>query len=266
MQKAYMDLNALPALHFGTELRLLRERAGWTQRQLGELLHYSDALVGFVETATRPPTQRFADACDVVFATRGHLGRLSQLVRRFGAVNAPLDELLGAATSLRISDPLLVPAFAQTDDYARAVLQAHHVPADAIDPLLDARPRLTTLLAASPDLRVWAIVDETTLYRPIGSPGILRRQLEDLLMLIDSGRVIVQVLRTAGAAAALLRVPQVLMGFADGADLAHLPNAVPDDRVERYGDAEAHGHAYDLLRAAALPPGRSRGLLAIASR
>lgn len=259
-------LDALPARHFGGEVRLLREAAGLTQRALAARLRCSDTLVGFVENAQRPPTEQFAASCDVVFGTGGRLGRLGGLVRAFGAVRPSLAALLPRATELRASDPLLVPALAQTTDYARAVLQAHHLPVAAVDALLAARPTLTGLLDATPALRVWLILDETTLYRAVGGAPTLRAQLRHLLALIDTGQVVPQVLRTGGAATALLRLPQLLLGFADGTGLAHLPNLAPLDAAERYGDIGVHAHAFDLLRAAALPPGRSRGLIATASR
>lgn len=260
------DLHALPGRCAGAELRLLRERAGLTQRGLAELVGCSDSLLGFVENAHRPLTERLARDCDTALATGGLLARLAAMARRFGAVEPPVAELIGRASELRLSDPLHVPALAQTEDYARALYEAHALPRDAVNGLLGARPRLATLLGEAPGLRAWIVLDQTALYRPVGSGMTLRRQLRHLLDLVDTGRVVAQVLSTASSATALLRLPQVLLTLDDGSRLAHVPNLAPFDGAERYTDPAAHDRAFDLLRAAAHAPGPSRGLIATASR
>lgn len=261
-----MDLNALPGQFYGTELRRLREHHGWSQSDLAERTGYSDALVGYLENAHRVPTERFTAACDTAFDTGTYLSRLCGLARSFGAPNAPLAALLRVAAQLHVSDPMFVPELAQTDDYARALLHAVHTPPGEVDALVEARPRLTDLLAEPAETRAWLALDQTALYRPVGSPGTLRQQLKQLLVLVDTGRVIVQILPTASAAGALLRVPVTLLTFPDGTHLAHLPGTPGARTPERYGDADEHQHVFDLLRATAWSPGRSRGAVATAIR
>jgi transcriptional regulator with XRE-family HTH domain len=260
------DINALPALEFGAELRRQRVRAGMTQERLAAALHYTDALVGFVETGKRLPTPTFADACDALFLTGGHLARMCALARRFGRPAASLTDLLAAAVTLRLSDPLFVPDLAQTTDYARALLHATYPAADLVDAALDARPRLSELLDASPELTAWLVIDEAALYRPVGGVETLRLQLKELAALVESGRVIAQVLPTSSAAPALLRTPLVLMSFREGADIAHLPDTGMAQLAERYGDATRHNRHHDVLRALAWPPDRSLAMIRGASR
>jgi transcriptional regulator with XRE-family HTH domain len=261
-----MDLLALPAQFLGSEVRRLREERGWRQDDLAERIGFSDALIGYVETCQRTPTERFTAACDEVFETGDYLGKLCRLVRQFATPNAPLSELLASATTLQLSDPLLVPALMWTDNYATAAFAASSLPEDRITKLVKNRIQLAELLKATPQLNVWCVIDETTLYRPIGGRSTLREQAKHLMDLIDTRRVIIQVLKTTSPTIPLLRQPQIAMSFPDGTSLAHTPNLNPTDTCERYTPADAHQRAFDLLRAAAQPAGISQGIIATAAR
>lgn len=261
-----MNLNALPGLFFGTELRRLREHHAWTQSDLAARTGFSDALVGYLENAHRVPSERFAAACDAAFDTGTYLSRLCGLARQFGTPTPPLRELLASATSLHLADPLVVPTLAQTDDYARAVLAASCLPDDTIDRLLASRVTLTDLLDANPELCAWIVIDETALYRPLGSREALRQQLKELTALADTRRVIVQVLKTTSPMVPLLRVAHTTIGFPDGTTLTDLDRHTPDDPTGRWAPADPHQRAFNLLRAAALPPGISRGTITAAAR
>jgi transcriptional regulator with XRE-family HTH domain len=262
-----MDINALPGHFVGAEVRRLRDEAGWTQGELAERTGFSSALVGYIETNQRTITERFAAACDAAFGTGGYLTRLCPLARTFATPNKPLPELLRAAVSLQLADPLLVPPLAWIDDYAKAALTARAVPEDTIGELLKERVWLGDLLEASPNLSAWLIIDETTLYRPVGTTAILRAQLKALIELINTtGRVIAQIIKTTSPTIPLMSQPHFVLGFADGTSLAPVPSLEPGDQTERYTPPDPHLHAFNLLRAAALPPGISQGIIANATR
>lgn len=201
-----------------------------------------------------------------MFESGAYLGRLCVLARAFGAPAAPYAAALCQASMIQTGDPLLVPALAQTDDYARAAMAAHHLPDERIDALVACRVRLADLLASRPELCAWIIVDETCLYRPIGSRETLRRQLDALVALADTRRAIIQVLKTTSPTVPLLRVPTTMLSFADGTALARLDLWEPRDGADRWAPAEDYRSVFELLRAAALPPGMSRGALAVAAR
>lgn len=74
---------SLSAAHyFGAQVRRLRERAGWTQAEVGERLVYGEDLVRKVEDGSRIPSPDFVEACERVFATRGALRQLVPLLER----------------------------------------------------------------------------------------------------------------------------------------------------------------------------------------
>ncbi len=84
-----------------------------------------------------------------------------------------------SAQSIRTYDAQFMPALLQTEDYAAAVLALG-------DYSLDEAERLIVLLKerqrrfAVGGTRLWAIIDEVVLRRPLGGWGVLRAQLECL--------------------------------------------------------------------------------------
>jgi transcriptional regulator with XRE-family HTH domain len=75
----------------GTEIRLLRTRAGWSLNELGRRVIVSGDLLGKVEKAHRRPQPDLLERLDAVFDTGGVLTRLGALIERqpaHGLLNA----------------------------------------------------------------------------------------------------------------------------------------------------------------------------------
>jgi transcriptional regulator with XRE-family HTH domain len=89
-----------------------------------------------------------------------------------------------------------VPGLLQTDDYMRAVVQGAHL--DETGEEVGRRVRLRmarqTLLTREDPPRLWAVVDEAALRRPVGGPGVMRGQLERLLDATKLANVTLQIL------------------------------------------------------------------------
>lgn len=66
--------------YFGAELQRLRDEAGLSQNQLGELVHYSGAMIASVEKAKRWPQLHLTEAIDEALETDGALARLLPMV------------------------------------------------------------------------------------------------------------------------------------------------------------------------------------------
>src|ERR1700749_1324030 len=118
-----LDPSSSVLAYFGSELRRYRAAAGLSQGQLGEIVNYTGALIGMVETAKRTPSQEFAQLCDSALETGGALSRLWPLVKRdnFPKWFRGFVELEAAATSIDWFEPQNVPGLLQTEDYARAL-------------------------------------------------------------------------------------------------------------------------------------------------
>ncbi len=84
-----------------------------------------------------------------------------------------------SAQSIRSYDAQFVPGLLQTKEYAAAVLALGDFSLDEAERLVVLRKERQRHFAAG-GTRLWAIVDEVALRRPVGGPAVLSRQLEYL--------------------------------------------------------------------------------------
>jgi hypothetical protein len=126
-------------------------------------------------------------------------------------------ELEQVAGLVRSYEPQFIPHLLQTPDYARAVVRRGHP--DATPEELDRRVELRMLrqerLRRMDGPRLWAVIDEAALRRPIGGREVMRGQLEHLLEASEDQQVTIQVMPFAfgghsaeGGAFTVLRFPQ----------------------------------------------------------
>ena len=105
--------------------------------------------------------------------------------------------LEGAATIIRSYEPHFVPGLLQTEDYARAVMEAGTVGQtgpETIDRHVSLRMARQRLLERPDPPHLWVIMDETVLRRPVSIRGeVMRDQLDKLLEFAERDRVTVQI-------------------------------------------------------------------------
>jgi transcriptional regulator with XRE-family HTH domain len=90
--------------------------------------------------------------------------------------------LESAAVAIRSFETQFVPGLFQTKDYARAVTTLGHraLPDGEIERRVWLRLRRQDLLARREPPRVWAVIDEAVLRRPVGGAAVMRGQLARL--------------------------------------------------------------------------------------
>jgi hypothetical protein len=105
--------------------------------------------------------------------------------------------LEGAAGIIRSYEPHFVPGLLQTEDYARAVMEAGTIGqtgAENIERHVSLRMTRQTLLERPEPPHLWVIMDETVLKRPVSIRGeVMREQLDKLLEFAERDRVTLQV-------------------------------------------------------------------------
>ena len=174
-------------------------------------------------------------------------------------------DLESAATLIRTYEGQFVPGLLQTDDYMRAVVRGAHLDESSEEVGRRVRLRMArqTLLTREQPPRLWAVVDEAALRRPVGGREVMRGQLERLIDATKLPNVTLQVLPFgAGAHPAMVGAFSILR-FAerelpDVVYLEHLTNAVYLDKraeVERYLDV------MELLCVDSEPPAKTVDLL-----
>ena len=154
-------------------------------------------------------------------------------------------DLESAATLIRTYEGMFVPGLLQTDDYMRAVIRdASLESSEEVGRRVRLRMARQTLLTREHPPRLWAVVDEAALRRPVGGREVMRGQLERLIDATKLPNVTLQILPFgAGAHSAMVGAFSILR-FADRqlpdvVYLEHLTSALyldKRDEVERYLD------------------------------
>ncbi|MEU7566334.1 helix-turn-helix transcriptional regulator [Streptomyces fradiae] len=190
----------------GKQVKLLRERAGLTQRELGDRLGYSEDLVSSLERGRRTPQREFLEAADEVLDAGGLLRATIEDVERAKAkarVRHPAwfrdyARLEREAVEINFYNCHDIPGLFQTERRIRALYEMRK-------PLLDeetVEQRVVSRLARQDILTQWpppmitAVVEEVVLQRPLGERDVHSEQLEQLLRLARLRNVELQVMPT----------------------------------------------------------------------
>ncbi|MFC9129832.1 Scr1 family TA system antitoxin-like transcriptional regulator [Streptomyces sp. NPDC057099] len=250
---------------YGDELRRRRETAGLTQGELAEMVVCSPSLIAHYEAGRRTPNPADAKRLDQVLGTDGFFERWRDTLAkaRFAEHFQEAAEAERLAVFIEEFAVSLVPGLLQTKAYARAVFRGFrpHATADDIDRKVVNRLERARILENPETPRVWAILNEAVIRTVVGSPAVMAEQLRHIARLGRSGRVLVQVVPFSVGIHATMNSMVSLMRFADAPDMAYVEalytGSLTDDPslVRRYRDA------YDLTRAAALPPEASLDLI-----
>ncbi|CAL9392112.1 hypothetical protein SUDANB105_01277 [Streptomyces sp. enrichment culture] len=105
--------------------------------------------------------------------------------------------LEGAARMIRSYEPHFVPGLLQTEEYARAVLEAGTIgqtDRPSLERHVSLRMARQELLRRPNPPHLWVIMDETVLRRPVSTrPEVMRGQLDRLLEAVESDRITLQI-------------------------------------------------------------------------
>jgi transcriptional regulator with XRE-family HTH domain len=258
----------------GAQLRRLREERAITREQAGYEIRSSESKISRMElgrVSFRP--RDFADLLTLygIAASDPERDRLLALVRkanepgwwhRYGDLLPswfqPYVGLESAASLIRTYEVQFIPGLLQTTAYARAVVQLGYerAPSAEIERRVDLRlARQQILLGDSPP-RLWAVIDEAALRRPIGGVAVLRAQLEALVEATRRPNVQVQIMpfhagghAAVGGAFTILRFPEEALS-----DVIYLDLLTSALYLERQHDVDVYGEAMERLCLEALRP------------
>jgi len=181
-------------LLLGAQLRRLREARGISAHEAAQAIRGSESKISRIELGRT--AVREIDIADLLTlygitdrAEREQLLTLASRANQPGWWHRYQDVLppwfqayIGleeSAQPIRSYDAQFVPGLLQTEEYAAAVLALGDFSLDEAERLVVLRKERQRHLAAG-GTRLWAIVDEVALRRPVGGPAVLRRQLEYL--------------------------------------------------------------------------------------
>ncbi|MFC8423111.1 helix-turn-helix domain-containing protein [Streptomyces sp. NPDC057236] len=247
-----LDPTASPLDYYGWELRRQREAHGLKQGQLGEIIFCTGSLIGQIETTKKVPTRDFSERVDAALGTDGLFSRLIGLVLRSQLPTwfQPYAEMEAKAAYISTYQAQLVYGLLQTEEYARAVL-ATGAP-DDLEGLVTARMERQRILEREQPPLVWVVLDEAVLHRPIGGPGVMRRQLAHLLSFTGHRWFHVQVLPNKAGEHTSLDGAFNLLRFDDDPDIIYTEDLISGHMTANSDTIKEAALRYARLQAAAL--------------
>ncbi|RAJ58933.1 helix-turn-helix protein [Streptomyces sp. Amel2xB2] len=209
----------------GKQIKLLRDRAGLTQAELGRRIGYSMDLVASVERGRRPPKPPFIDGAERELDAGGLLKAIEGDVERARLPARFRDFALleKDAVSLYSYEPLTIPGLLQTADYTRSLMSNHCPPLsdELIEDRAAARLERQKTFSDNPTVVMGFVIEEAALRRPVGGPGVMKEQLHQLLDRAALRNVSIQVMPTASWQHNGSIGPLTLLQTADGRDFAY---------------------------------------------
>jgi hypothetical protein len=169
------------------------------------------------------------------------------------------------AAVLHTYEPMMIPALLQTPAYAHAVIRETIPLPTAEQAARRLRVRLRRqhrIYDLTRPLRLWVVLDESALRRVVGSPDVMREQLEHLNALGTEPHITVQVLpHTVGAHPGLSGQFSVLTFAENPGGVVYLERFTSDLYLEKPSDVRHYSVMYEHLQALALSPDSSRGFI-----
>lgn len=195
----------------GSELRRLREKAGFQGKDIARTLGWAESKVSRVETGLRGITE--LEAAIYLATCRVPSDELKRLLDLHAEVENGVwlrrhnprlpDELRSlivqetTAAAISSYQPLIVPGLAQTEDYARSAFQEHgRFSDDGIELRVRARMQRQHLTRRPRPPRLQFFVHEQALRLPVGGMRVMHDQLLHLVLLNSLPHWSVRVLPT----------------------------------------------------------------------
>jgi transcriptional regulator with XRE-family HTH domain len=167
-----------PQAIWGRELRHYRLAAGLTQAQLAARIKFAESLISGCENGHLQASPEFAAACDEALKTGGALVRLLDYRKgsRFPSWFGEWPIIESKSVRLRNFEQAVMPGLLQKEAYATALFNGDK---DKVAARLE---RQQILFRDDPPLpKLYVLIDEAALLRPVGGPEVMREQLEYLI-------------------------------------------------------------------------------------
>ena len=263
----------VPRMLVGIQLHRFRETAGITPDQAAYEIRASRSKISRMENGLVRFKER--DVTDLLTLygitdeqTRSSLVALTRQANtpgwwsKYGDIMADWFEaylgLEAAASVIRTFELQFVHGLFQTEDYARAVTLLGHTgsSAEEIDRRVSLRMARHQLLTGPQPPRVWSVMDEAALRRPVGGRHVMRAQLQRLLEVAAMQQVTVQVVpfRRGGHAAAGGSFTVLRFGEPDLPDVVYIEQLTSALYLEQRPDVEHYLEVMDQLSGEALTP------------
>lgn len=264
----------------GAQLRRLRESAGISRADAGYAIRGSESKISRLELGrvgfksrdvadlltmygvTKPADREAVLALAMQSNERGWWYRYSDVMPNWFQDYVGLEE---SASRIMTYEAQFVPGLLQIREYSLAVASRGRPELASLEVERGVALRLQRqrILNRPGAPKLWVVLDESVLHRPIGGRKVMLKQFDHLLEITRLPHITLQV------------VPYALSGYAaecafcmlrfaepelpDVVYIEHLAGALYLDRPD---EVELYGRVFDRLTVDAEPPDRSRAMLA----
>jgi transcriptional regulator with XRE-family HTH domain len=267
-------------LLIGSMLRRLRSEQGITREEAGEAIRATPWKIHRLENGQVGFKDR--DLVDLLklygVTDQQEVAELLEMARKanspgwwfgYGDLVPPwfrtYMDLESAATVIRTYQGQLVPGLLQTADYARATVAGMLPPSspEEIERRVTLRLARQQILTQPDGPRLWAVVDEAALRRPVGGEQVLREQLERLIDAARLPSVVLQVLPLSVGAHPAITGPFTILRFAEQElpDIVYVEHLTNAQYLDKRDDLNPYMHVMDSISVAAAPPSRTVDIL-----
>ncbi|NYI07935.1 helix-turn-helix domain-containing protein [Allostreptomyces psammosilenae] len=270
----------------GLELRRLRDAAGLTTKDVARSLEISEAKINRIERGNL--TARVIDVRAMLDLYGLHdpeqreaLLTLTRQARERGwwaqyedVLPTGFETYVGLeadAASLRAFSVTVLHGLLQTEDYARTLIRQVNpgMDGESVDRLVALRCERQRLLDRTPEpLKLWTIIDEAILRRPIGGREVMRAQLQRLLREAERPCVDLQVLPFSKGWHPGLSGAFTLIEFLSDADkdVVYIDGPGGNLYLEKSAEVRQAADTFDRLRAKALDGDESLQMIKAAAK
>lgn len=276
---------AVLRMMLGTQLRRFREAAGVTPERAGYEIRASRSKISRLENGRVKLKSRDMSDLLTLYGVTDEDVR-SKFIALAGQSSAPdwwarysdvlptwFEAYLGleaAAATIRSFETQFVNGLFQTEDYARAVTRLGHktIPGDQIERRVAVRLQRQDLLHRTDPPRIWSVMDEAVLRRPIGGRAVMRAQLRHLIEAAEVPHVTLQVVpfATGGHAGESGSFTVLRFEERDLPDVVYLEQLTGATYLDQRPDVEHYLEVADELSGAALTPAGTSQFIAQVAR
>jgi transcriptional regulator with XRE-family HTH domain len=261
----------------GRELRILREDADLSPQAVADQLDVSASTVSRIENGRVSIRSRDLDFLLSLFGVtdvevRGKLLELAREGRSKGwwhpfaleldEAFATLIDLESGASQLRVQHPLLIPGLLQTESYGESLLTQLYpdLSQKVRRNTLDLRSSRRSALTAK-GTKMWFILDEMGLRRPIADRTAHLEQLRSLASMCENPVFTIQVVPQQQGFHPAMDSNFTILSFEDSDDVVSVDTLVGGVFYEGEDEVQRYLEAFKKLAEIALPSAESTQLI-----
>ena len=233
--------------------RMEHGRVGFKERDIADLL----TMYGVTDGDEREALLKLARESNTPGWWQGYADILPHWVEPYFGLEA-------AASFIRNYELQFVPGLLQTQGYALSLIRLGNAPTEE-DVLRRAEARMSRqdILRRETPPRVWAVVDEGALRRPIGGAKVMREQLKHLIDMCDHPAVTLQVLPFQVASHPAMGGPFTILRFSepDLRDVVYIEQLTSALYLDKPAEVDSYLEVMEQLCLQAEPAARTPQIL-----